>query len=223
MTSTKYGSVSEDSMPLVVFDDYKSTEEVNFITKNLRSSYKDNILNYMSGLDLSCNNLTGEIPLELGKLSSVQALNLSHNQLTGFIPQTFSKLVKLESLDLSYNTLSGQIPKTLIELHFLAVFSVTYNNLSGRTPEMKQQFGTFSESSYEGNPFLCGLPLDKKCTSIDDLPLMPPKSSSISDGKWNEVDQVVFYASFQYHTSCSFQELLLFFILILIGDYDALI
>lgn len=196
MTSTKYGSVSEDSMPLVVFDDYKSTEEVNFITKNLRSSYKDNILNYMSGLDLSCNNLTGEIPLELGKLSSVQALNLSHNQLTGFI--------KLESLDLSYNTLSGQIPKTLIELHFLAVFSVTYNNLSGRTPEMKQQFRTFSESSYEGNPFLCGLPLDKKCTSIDNLPLMPQKSSSISDGKWYEVDQVVFYASFQYHTSCSF-------------------
>ena len=91
-------------MPLVVFDDYKSTEEVNFITKNLRSSYKDNILNYMSGLDLSCNNLTGEIPLELGKLSSVRALNLSHNQLTGFIPQTFSNLVKLESLDLSYNT-----------------------------------------------------------------------------------------------------------------------
>lgn len=105
-------------MPLVVFDDYKSTEEVNFITKNLRSSYKDNILNYMSGLDLSCNNLTGDIPLELGKLSSVRELNLSHNQLTGFIPQTFSNLVKLESLDLSYNTLSGQIPKTLIELHF---------------------------------------------------------------------------------------------------------
>ena len=58
---------------LVVFDDYKSTEEVNFITKNLLSSYKDNILNYMSGLDLSCNNLTGEIPLELRKLSSVRA------------------------------------------------------------------------------------------------------------------------------------------------------
>ncbi|XP_023915451.2 receptor-like protein 1 [Quercus suber] len=89
MTSTKCGSVSEDSMPLVVFDDYKSTEEVNFITKNLLISYKDNILNYMSGLDLSCNNLMGEIPLELGKLSSVRALNLSHNQLIGFIPQTF--------------------------------------------------------------------------------------------------------------------------------------
>ena len=117
----------------------------------------------------------------------------------GSVEDSFSPLI-IQAL----STLSGQIPKTLIELHFLAVFSVTYNNLSGRTPEMKQQFGTFSEISYEGNPFLCGLPLDKKCTSIDDLPLMPQKSSSISDGKWYEVDQVVFYASFQYHTSCSF-------------------
>ena len=89
---------------------------------------------------------------------------MSHNQLTGSIPKTLSNLTELESLDLSHNSLSGEIPPQLIELNFLAVFSVAYNNLSGRTLDRKAQFGTFDASSYEGNPFLCGLPSEKDCT-----------------------------------------------------------
>ena len=171
-------------------------DEANFVTKNRISSYKGGILDYMSGLDFSCNNLTGGIPPELGQLSKLHALNLSHNQLTGSIPHTFSNLTELESMDLSNNNLNGQIPPQLIELHFLEVFSVAYNNLSGRTPETKAQFGTFSASSYEGNPFLCGLPLEKNCTSRQASPPTPTKSSNASDGKWYKVDQVVFFASF---------------------------
>ncbi|KAM4113361.1 hypothetical protein ACJW30_05G215200 [Castanea mollissima] len=169
--------------------------EINFVTKYRLSSYKDGILNYMSGLDLSCNNLTGEIPLELGQLQRIHALNLSHNQLTGSIPKSFSDLTNAESLDLSHNRLSGEIPPQLIELTFLEVFSVAYNNLSGRTPDMKAQFGTFDASSYDGNPFLCGLPLEKNCTSRDDSPT-PMHSSDVSDEKWYKVDQTVFFTSF---------------------------
>ncbi|XP_075666070.1 receptor-like protein 14 [Castanea sativa] len=169
--------------------------EVNFVTKYRLSSYKGGILTYMSGLDLSCNNLTGEIPLELGQLQGIHALNLSHNQLTGSIPKSFSNLTEVESLDLSHNRLSGEIPPQLIELTFLEVFSVAYNNLSGRTPDMKAQFGTFDASSYDGNPFLCGLPLEKNCTRRDDPPT-PMHSSDVSDEKWYKVDQTVFFTSF---------------------------
>ncbi|XP_030971224.1 receptor-like protein 13 [Quercus lobata] len=169
--------------------------EINFVTKYRLSSYKDDILTYMSGLDLSCNNLTGEIPLELGQLQGIHALNLSHNQLTGSIPKSFSGLTKVESLDLSHNRLSGEIPPKLIELTFLEVFSVAYNNLSGRTPDMKAQFGTFDASSYDGNPFLCGLPLEKNCTKRYDSPT-PMHSSDVSDEKWYKVDQTVFFTSF---------------------------
>ncbi|XP_050290612.1 receptor-like protein 14 [Quercus robur] len=180
----------------VRFERHKKDIEVNFVTKYRLSSYKGSILLHMSGLDFSCNNLTGVIPPELGQLQGIRALNLSHNQFTGSIPETFSNLALLESLDLSHNKLSGGIPPQLIKLTFLAVFSVAYNNLSGRTLDMKAQFGTFSARSYEGNPLLCGLPLVKNCTNRDNPSPTPTQSSDASDEKWYEVDQAVFFTSF---------------------------
>ena len=171
-------------------------DEVEFVTKNGRHSYRGGILDFMSGLDLSCNNLTGEIPRELGMLSSIHALNLSHNQLKGPIPKSFFNLSQIESLDLSYNKLSGEIPPELVELNFLAVFSVAHNNLSGRVPDMKAQFGTFDERNYEDNPFLCGPLLKRKCNTSIEPSYSPPESSRKSEAKWYDIDHVVFFASF---------------------------
>ncbi|XP_059428533.1 receptor like protein 21-like [Corylus avellana] len=163
--------------------EYGQQVAVEFVTKYRSNSYHGDILNYMSGLDLSCNKLTGRIPQELGELSSILALNLSYNQLTGSIPQTFSNLTNLESLDLSHNKLSGKIPSELIDLYSLEVFTVAYNNLSGKLPEMKAQFGTFEKSCYEGKPFLCGEPLDNNCTREDESHPSPTKSSNASEGQ----------------------------------------
>uniref|UniRef100_F6HXI1 Leucine-rich repeat-containing N-terminal plant-type domain-containing protein n=1 Tax=Vitis vinifera TaxID=29760 RepID=F6HXI1_VITVI len=157
-------------------DVYDEKNEVEFVTKNRHDSYSGDILNFMFGLDLSCNNLTGEIPHKLGKLSWIHALNLSHNQLKDSIPKSFSNLSQIESLDLSYNKLSGEIPLELVELNFLEVFSVAYNNISGRVPDTKAQFGTFDERSYEGNPFLCGTLLKRKCNTSIEPPCAPSQS-----------------------------------------------
>ncbi|XP_019169557.1 PREDICTED: probable LRR receptor-like serine/threonine-protein kinase At4g36180 [Ipomoea nil] len=149
-------------------------EEVEFVTKSRSESYKGNILNYMSGIDLSFNNLIGSIPQEIGYLSNIHTLNLSHNHFTGSIPTTFSNLKQIECLDLSHNRLNGQIPQELIELNFLSIFYVAFNNLSGRIPD-KKQFLTFENISYEGNPLLCGQLLGKSCTSYN----IEPSSESI--------------------------------------------
>ncbi|PHT30982.1 hypothetical protein CQW23_27319 [Capsicum baccatum] len=72
-----------------------------FTTKYNTYSYEGRTVDYMTGIDLSCNELSGEIPKELSNLTEIHALNLSHNHLTGAIPSEFSNLQNIESLDLS--------------------------------------------------------------------------------------------------------------------------
>ncbi|XP_052621425.1 receptor-like protein 56 [Lactuca sativa] len=176
------------------FNAFETDDEVEFTTKRLFLSYKGDILDYMAGLDFSCNKLTGEIPQQLGFLTQLRALNLSHNQLTGPIPVSFSNLTKIESLDLSSNGLTGNVPSELIKLTSLSTFIVSHNNLSGRLPEFTAQFGTFSEASYEGNPLLCGPPLVKKCTTTNSQ-LTNPSDEEEDNEKWYDIDMTCFYGS----------------------------
>ena len=68
-------------------------------------------------LDLSYNDLTGEIPPELGGLSNLTSLTLGGNQLTGEIPPELGRLSNLTGLWLSNNQLTGEIPPKLGGVH----------------------------------------------------------------------------------------------------------
>ncbi|QCE10185.1 LRR receptor-like serine/threonine-protein kinase FLS2 [Vigna unguiculata] len=164
---------------------------IQLITKNLYLSYISDSSQLLSELDLSCNQLTGEIPPQIGDLHSLHSLNLSHNHLNGMIPENFQKLQNIESLDISYNNLSGQIPLQLQDLHFLAVFNVSYNNLSGRALE-KGQFCTFDGSSYKGNPYLTW----NTCKSDSLIPPLQPTLLPDVEEENSEIDFNVFYWSF---------------------------
>ncbi|KAJ4873779.1 receptor like protein 15 [Raphanus sativus] len=163
--------------------------KIEFATKHRYDAYMGGILKYMFGLDLSENELVGEIPVELGGLLELYALNFSHNYLSGVIPTSFSGLKNVESLDLSFNRLQGRIPEELTELSSLAVFKVTYNNLSGAIPQGKQ-FNTFDVESYLGNPLLCGEPTKISCESNN---IREPDNEVEADE--STIDMVSFYWS----------------------------
>ena len=70
-------------------------------------------------LDIERNQLTGEIPEELGNLSNLVHLRLYNNQLTGEIPAELGSLSSLERLHLGSNQLTGEIPAELGSLSSL--------------------------------------------------------------------------------------------------------
>ena len=51
-------------------------------------------------LDLTSNNLSGEIPDEIGNLYNLVELNLNNNELSGQIPNQIGNLINLEYLSL---------------------------------------------------------------------------------------------------------------------------
>ena len=65
----------------------------------------------LENLDFYGNDLTGNIPAELGNLDHLLTFDLSANQLTGSVPAALGNLN--EVTDLNDNQLTGSIPKEL--------------------------------------------------------------------------------------------------------------
>ncbi|PIN05578.1 Leucine-rich repeat protein [Handroanthus impetiginosus] len=139
------------------------------------------LFNLARGLTLGNNNLSGNIPEELGRLKLLQLLELSNNKFNGSIPDKLSHLVNLERLDLSSNNLSGEIPKSLSELHFLSSFTVANNDLEGEIPR-GGQFETFSATSFTGNPKFCGYPVKRSCSVSTQIDMKPYQQEEEDQG-----------------------------------------
>ena len=141
-------------------------EGLVLVTVGRELEYKG-ILKYVRMVDLSSNNLSGSIPIELSQLFGLRFLNVSKNHLMGRIPEKIGRMTSLLSLDLSTNHLSGEIPQSLADLTFLNCLNLSYNQFRGRIP-LSTQLQSFDAFSYIGNAQLCGVPLTKNCTEDDE-------------------------------------------------------
>ncbi|KAG2244923.1 hypothetical protein Bca4012_080030 [Brassica carinata] len=106
-------------------------------------------------IDMSRNNFSGKLPQEIGDCQSLTFLDLSHNQLSGQIPVQISQVRILNYLNVSWNSLNQSIPTELGYLKSLTSADFSHNNFSGSVPT-SGQFVYLNNTSFLGNPFLCG-------------------------------------------------------------------
>ncbi|XP_065623648.1 putative receptor-like protein kinase At3g47110 isoform X2 [Quercus suber] len=90
-------------------------------------------------LDVSGNQLGGNIPSSIGKLTNLNALYLGENKLTGVIPSSVGNMTQLLTLSLYNNSLEGSIPTSLGRCSHLQEVYLFRNKLNGTIPE--QLFG----------------------------------------------------------------------------------
>ncbi|KAF4394717.1 hypothetical protein F8388_015623, partial [Cannabis sativa] len=107
-------------------------------------------------LDLSYNNIVGQIPQTLMSIQTLEAIYLSNNWITGFhnhtikLPWSSLRMLEMQDnslqgqlpippssikhYDVSNNNLSGEIPMSICNLTSIAVLDLSSNNFSGEFP-----------------------------------------------------------------------------------------
>ncbi|XP_037419200.1 probable inactive receptor kinase At5g58300 [Triticum dicoccoides] len=142
----------------------------------------------LHSLYLQRNNLSGIIPTSLS--SNLAYLDLSYNTFVGEIPLKVQNMTELTGLSLQNNSLSGPIPD--LHLPKLRYLNLSYNNLSGPIPASLQKYPA---SSFLGNAFLCGFPLEP-CpgTTPSPSPNAPPSQESNLEKFWGKHHKIIIIA-----------------------------
>ncbi len=91
-------------------------------------------LDHLTRLDLERNQLAGPIPPEIGQLQNLTYLHLGYTGVTGGIPPEIGQLGNLIELLLYNNNLFGPIPPEIGKLHNLWLLNISVNQLSGPIP-----------------------------------------------------------------------------------------
>ena len=114
----------------------------------------------VTGLDLSENGLSRELPPALGSLGSLTQLNLSGNQLGGELPTELGRLIGLTELHLHSNQLEGRLPAELGFLTGLTELRVDNNQLDGSLPAELGNLSNLTELHLHSNRLSGQLPAE---------------------------------------------------------------
>lgn len=91
-------------------------------------------LTNLEELDISNNQITGNLPAEIRNLKSLKILNANNNLMTG-IPAEIGQLPNLQTLNINRNFLAG-IPKEIGQVQSLEMLDLSNNQLTDLPNEL---------------------------------------------------------------------------------------
>ncbi|KAH7521463.1 hypothetical protein FEM48_Zijuj07G0036200 [Ziziphus jujuba var. spinosa] len=116
---------------------FESLKILDLSRNNIRGNIpaEMGLFSSLSYLNLSWNNLRSRMPPELGFFQNLTVLDLRSSALYGPIPGDICDSGSLEILQLDGNSLSGPIPVEIGNCSSLSLLSLSHNNLSGPIPK----------------------------------------------------------------------------------------
>ena len=144
----------------VTTDSQGRVTELNLTSNQLKGEIPPELtgLTNLGLLALGGNELTGPIPTWLGGLTNLEELHLWENDLTGTIPAELGSLSNLELLSLSVNQLTGEIPTQLGSLSNLKELYLWENELTGTIPAELGSLSNLELLSLSGNQLTGEIP-----------------------------------------------------------------
>lgn len=137
---------------------------------------------------LLANNLQGNIPNEIGKLSELDELLLNYNSLTGVIPPEIGQLNNLTTLVLDFNQLSDSIPSEIGSLTNLVDLHLSENNLVGQIPSSIGYLSKLENLTLHENQLTGKIP--SAIGNLDNLSLLILAYNQLSGCYANELTQL---------------------------------
>uniref|UniRef100_M1ACG0 non-specific serine/threonine protein kinase n=2 Tax=Solanum tuberosum TaxID=4113 RepID=M1ACG0_SOLTU len=117
--------------------------------------------NWSDSLDVfitSGNDITGEIPVEISKLSNLVWLGIGKNRLSGSIPHELGNMRKLQKLTLWKNKINGTIPESLCNMEVLFRLDLSENQLSDEIPSCLGNLSSLRELFLDSNALSSNIP-----------------------------------------------------------------
>ncbi len=100
---------------------------------------------HVTEITLELNNISGELPSEIGDFPELITLGINSTDMSGTLPTELGQLTQLTTLLFTHNTgLSGGLPSSLASLENLSVINIVDNNLSGNLPFTAIQLSGFN-------------------------------------------------------------------------------
>ncbi|XP_027078260.2 receptor-like protein EIX2 [Coffea arabica] len=149
------------SIPTSIGRGIPSLIYLNFSGNFLNGGIPDFIseMKTLQRLDLSNNNLTGEIPEQWNHCQELLVLDLSINSLSGNIPSSIFSIPKLQWLKLNGNTFSGELSFPSVNCKDLIFLDIGENELTGKIPTwIGESLLSLSELKLRSNMFSNNIP-----------------------------------------------------------------